>query len=136
MVEFALGALLMTLVFGGVFQFGYTFYQYNLLKNAVMDGAHYASMATYDSNSCTPASDFQTAVQNMVVYGNPGGAGNPISPGLATSNIVVSPSCVNGVPTSMTVSITGYSIGAVFGTTTLTNKPSATYPYQGIDSPL
>jgi hypothetical protein len=92
-------------------------------------------MATYDSATCTPASDFQTAVQNMVVYGSPGGGTNPITPGLATTNVTVTPTCINGVPTAMTVAISGYSIGAVFGTTTLNGKPSATYPYQGIDSP-
>jgi len=135
MIEFAIGAGVLTSIFAGTFQFGYTFYQYNLLKNAVSDGARYASLRTYDSNSSTPSSAFQTAVQNMVVYGDPGGGSSPVAPGLATSNVNLNVTFTNSVPTAMTVSITGYTIGAVFGTTTLSNKPSVTYAYQGIYAP-
>ena len=135
MIEFAIGAGVLTSVFAGTFQFGYTFYQYNLLKNAVSDGARYACLRTYDSSTSTPSSAFQTAVQNMVVYGDPGGGSSPVAPGLATSNVNLNVTFTNSVPTAMTVSITGYTIGAVFDTTTLNNKPSVTYAYQGIYSP-
>jgi len=135
MVEFAIGAGVLTSIFAGTFQFGYTFYQYNLLKNAVSDGARYASLRTYDSSTSTASNGFQTAVQNMVVYGDPGGGSSPIAPGLASGNVNLSVTFTNGVPTAMTVSITGYTIGAVFGTTTLNNKPSVTYAYQGVYAP-
>lgn len=135
MVEFAIGATVLTLVFSGTFQFGYTFYQYNLLRNAVSDGARYASLRTYDSSTPTPSSAFQLAVKNMVVYGDPGGGSNPIAPNLSTSNVNLNVTYTNGVPTAMSVSMTGYTINAVFGSTTLTNKPSVTYAYQGINSP-
>lgn len=136
MLEFAIGASVLTSIFAGTFQFGYTFYQYNLLKNAVSDGARYASLRTYDSATSTPSSAFQTAVKNMVVYGNPGGGSSPIAPNLATTNVNLSVTFTNGIPSAMTVSITGYTIGAVFGTTTLTNKPSVTYTYQGVYAPF
>jgi hypothetical protein len=42
----------------------------------------------------------------------------------------------NGVPSAMTVSISGYIIDSVFATTTLTKKPQVTYAYQGIWSPV
>ena len=135
MIEFAIGATVLTSIFAGTFQFGYTFYQYNLLKNAVSDGARYASLRSYDSSSATPSAAFRQATQNMVVYGNPVGGSNPIAPGLATGNVNLNVVFTNGVPTAMTVSITGYTIGAVFGRTTLTDKPSVTYAYQGIYSP-
>jgi Flp pilus assembly protein TadG len=135
MLEFAIGSGVLVSVFAGTFQFGYTFYQYNLLKNAVSDGARYASLRTYDSSNSTPSNAFQTAVQNMVVYGDPGGSGNPIAPGLTTSNVNLAVTFTAGVPTAMSVSITGYTIGAVFGTTTLTGKPNVTYAYQGIFAP-
>jgi Flp pilus assembly protein TadG len=135
MIEFAIGAGVLISIFAGTFQFGYTFYQYNLLKNAVSDGARYASMQTYDSSSATPSAAFQQAVQNMVVYGNPAGGSSPIAPGLTTGNVNLNVTFTNAVPTAMTVSITSYTIGAVFGTTTLTNKPVVTYTYQGIYSP-
>ncbi len=141
-LEFAIGASVMLSVFAGTFQFGYTFYQYNLLKNAVMNGASYASTRNYDSTTNTPSNAFQTAVQNVVVYGDPSPANGstPLAPGLSTSNVRVVPKLFsnatsNQPPISMTVSISGYTISAVFGSTTLTNKPSVTYPYQGLWQP-
>ena len=139
MIEFAIGAGVLVLLFSGTFQFGYMFYQYNLLKNAVNSGAEYASLRTYDSNSATPSNAFTQAIQNVVVYGDPSGGTQPISPGLTTRNVVLTPGWSTGgsggIPLTMTVSITGYTIDAVFGTTTLTGKPSATYPYVGIYAP-
>jgi Flp pilus assembly protein TadG len=136
MIEFAIGAGVLTSIFAGTFQFGYTFYQYNLLNNAVGNGARYASLRPYDSSTSTPSAAFKQAVQNMVVYGDPGGGGNPIAPHLTTSNVNLNVTFTNGVPTAMTVSITGYTIGAVFGSTTLTNKPGVTYAYQGVYQPF
>lgn len=136
MIEFAIGASVMASIFAGTFQFGYTFYQYNLLKNAVSEGARYASLRTYDSSTSTPSDTFKQAVQNMVVYGDPAGGSSPVAPNLTTSNINLNVTFTNGVPTATTVSITGYTIGAVFGSTTLTDKPSVTYAYQGIYAPF
>jgi len=142
MVEFAIGAGVLVFVFAGTFQFGYTFYQYNILKNAVSDGAHYASLRPYDSKTTTPSAGFKTAVRNMVVYGDPAGGTSPLAPGLTTGNVNLTVYFTNGlttlpgVPETMTVSIDGYTIGAVFGTTSLANKPSVTYAYQGFFSPF
>ena len=44
MVEFALSATLIVSFFAGVFQFGYSFYAYNALEEAVRGGARYASL--------------------------------------------------------------------------------------------
>ena len=139
MIEFALGAGVLFSVFAGTFRFGYTFYQYNLLKNAVNNGASYAALRTYDSSTSTPSSPFATAVKNMVVYGDPGGGTNPVLPGLTTSNVNLTPGWSTtgsgGTPVSMTVSISNYTISAVVGRTTLTGKPAAIYPYVGIFAP-
>ena len=142
MLEFALGASVMLAAFAGTFQFGYTFYRYNVLKNAVMNGASYASTRNYDSTSNTPSSAFLTAVKNVVVYGDPAAASGstPVAPGLSTSNVNVVPALFNNAtsnqpPIAMTISISGYTIDGVFGSTTLTSKPAVTYPYQGIWEP-
>jgi Flp pilus assembly protein TadG len=134
MLEFAAGSGLLLAAFAGTFQFGYTFYLYNSLATAVNDGAHYAALRTYDSSSSTPSNTFQTAVQNMVVYGSPAGGTTPIAPGLTTSNVTLTVTFTNSVPTAMTVAITGYQIDAIFAQNTF-NKPQFTYPYQGIYSP-
>jgi hypothetical protein len=74
-------------------------------------------------------------VKNIVVYGDPGGTTSPVAPGLARSNVNLTPICTSGVPTAMTVSLSGYAISAVFGSATLTNKPTVTYPYTGVYAP-
>ena len=147
MIEFALGVGILVSVFAGTFQFGYTFYQYNLLKNAVNNGASYAALRSYDSATCTPSDAFKTAVKNMVVYADPTGTNTtPVLPGLTTANVnfdypqvtwSFSPchGITGGTPVSMTVSISNYTIYAVVGSQTFNNKPTATYPYLGIFEP-
>jgi Flp pilus assembly protein TadG len=141
MLEFAIGVGVLASVFAGTFQYGYTFYQYNLLKNAVMNGASYAAMRNYDSDNNTPSTAFTNAVKNVVVYGDPAGGSNPVVRGLTTSNVNLTPTLFNSAttnqpPIAMTVSISGYTISAVFGNTTLTSKPSVTYPYRGVWEPF
>jgi Flp pilus assembly protein TadG len=142
LIEFALSFFLIFAVFSGIFQFAYSFYVYNTLVVAVREGARYASLKPYDSISTTPSSGFRDAVRNMVVYGDPNPANGtpPIVPGIQTSNVLLT---VTGggsgtltAPTQMTVSITGFSVDAVFGTWNLNGKPNATFPYMGILTPL
>jgi Flp pilus assembly protein TadG len=145
-VEFAVGAGVLVAVFAGTFQFGYSFLQYNNLENAVTRGAHYAALIGYDSATDTPASDFQTAVQNMVLYGTPTAGTTPVLPGLTASNVTVTACGIAtpcpgygsalGIPQEVTVSITGYTIDAVFAKNTLNGKPQVTFAYQGIWAPI
>jgi Flp pilus assembly protein TadG len=131
MLEFALGATILFAAFAGTFQYGYTFYQYNLLEHAVNQGARYASMRPYDSTTATPTDTFKTAVKNMVVYGNPTGGTTAVVRNLTTANVNVSATFSSGIPSTVTVSVTNFTVNAIFGTTTF-NKPTATYPYTGI----
>lgn len=134
MLEFALGAGVLVLVFMGVFEFGYAFYIYNNLVAAVDNGARYAAYRTYDSDTTTPTSAFSDAVNNMVVYGQPTVGAKTVVPGLTAGNVVLTPIFTNSVPTGMQVSLSGYSLNAVFTTFTL-NKPVATYPFLGVYAP-
>ena len=87
MVEFCLGAGLLLAAFAGTFQFGYTFLQYNILENVVVQGARYASTIPYDSPNSTPSAGFFTSVQNMAVYGSPLAADKPPVTGLLPGHI-------------------------------------------------
>ena len=136
MLEFALGSGLLIAAFTGTFQFGYTFLQYNNLENAVARGARYASLAQYDSATNTPSAALKAAVQNMVLYGSPTAGSSPVVPNLAAGNVNLTVAFASGVPSAMTVSISGYTINSIFATTTLTNKPKVTYAYQGIWQPI
>jgi Flp pilus assembly protein TadG len=146
MIEFAIGSAILVAAFAGTFQFGYTFLQYNELENAVTRSARYASLINYDSASDVPANDFQTAVQNMALYGTPTAGTTPVLPGLTAANVnvtvcgitIVCPGYTSplGVPQEVTVSITGYTIDAVFEKVTLNEKPQVTFSYLGIWTPL
>jgi len=140
MVEFALGSTILVTVFTSAFQYGYIFYQYNALQNAVINGAHYAAQYRYDSTTSTPSNSFQTKVQNMVVYGDPTGTTTtPVLKNLATTNVNLTVTMLGSgtalVPSLMTVSISNYTINGLWGSFTCTNKPNITYAYQGIFSP-
>jgi Flp pilus assembly protein TadG len=138
MIEFAIGSGLLLAAFTGTFQFGYTFLQYNNLQNAVARGARYASLVPYDSLTAAPSDAFKTKVRNMVLYGSTTAGTTPVLPGLTATNINVVPyfSPTLKIPTTMTVSITGYTINSIFASNTLTNKPQVMYAYQGVWSPL
>lgn len=135
-VEFALGSGVLLAAFAGCFQIGYTLIQYDRLQTAVAQAARYASLAPYDSATATPSSSFLSAVQNMVLYGSPVAGSSPVVSGLTAANVNLVVTFTNGVPGAMLVSISAYSINALFGVHTLNGKPQATYSYQGVWSPV
>jgi Flp pilus assembly protein TadG len=134
-IEFALGSGILFAMFGGTFGFGYTFLQYNRLQSAVAQGARFASLIPYDSTTIAPSTAFLTAVHNMTLYGSPTAGTSPVVRGLTPGNVSLTVTFTNGVPSAMTVAISGYVIDSVFRKTTLSNKPRVTYPYQGIWTP-
>ena len=140
MIEFALASLILIPMFIGTFQFGYTFYVYNLLCTQVRAGARYASTRTFRCGDSTSITKFKTAVKDMVMYGdpNPGGSPTPLEPGLTTDQIVVDITDAGGVditdntrvPAFVMVS-TNYSVNAVVSTMNFTGKPRLQFPYTG-----
>jgi Flp pilus assembly protein TadG len=138
LVEFALSAPLIFTVLVGTFQFGYAFYVYNQLQVSVRSGVRYASQLDYEGSVGGCASPTVTKVKNMVVYGTPtpGANDGPIVRGLATSNVVVdyNPDA-KGVPTEVEVTVTNFSVSALFTTFNFNGKPWASITYTGRYSP-
>jgi len=134
-VEFALSFGLLFTVFGGVFQFGYVYYVYNTLESAVRGGARYASVRVYDSPTSTPSSAYRTAVENMVVYGNPAGSGQPLAPGLTPEKVSVTVAMDRNVPARITVAISNYTVSAVLRSFAFAGKPKVTFPFVGRFAP-
>ena len=129
MVEFALGFFVLWALFSGVYQFGYAFYVYNRLLASVNDAAELGAKLDYDTGSTTA---WATSIKNMVVYGDTTAGTKPLVPGLTTGNVSVTANPdANGIPTDVTVSITGYSINALFQSYSLSNKPRVTTKYYG-----
>jgi Flp pilus assembly protein TadG len=135
-VEFAVGSGVLLAALSGTFELGYTLNQYNRLLTAVTQGARYASLIPYDSPTDTPSPAFKTAVQNMVLYGAPVAGTTAVLSDISAANIRLTVTFSKGVPSSVTVSITGYTVNALFGNHLLSGKPQVTYPYQGVWAPV
>ena len=143
MIEFALSALVLTAMFIATFQFGYTFYVYSRLQTAIRNGARYASVRTVRTGSSSSITTFKTAVQRMVVYGDPAAtAGTTVVPGLTTAGITVNVTNAAGtdasssvMPTKVQVYVSNYSLDALFRTYSFSSKPYENFPYVGIWQP-
>jgi Flp pilus assembly protein TadG len=138
MVEFTLSMMFLIPLFLGLWEFGFAFYRYSSLENAVRAGARYASLRRYDSATITPSAGFLSAVQKVTVYGSPtadAGTAAPIVPGLTTDNVRMSVAFVSGYPRSVTVYIDNYQLPTYIGTVTLRSKPYVWFPYMGTFGP-
>ncbi|MCU1236897.1 MAG: TadE family protein, partial [Candidatus Solibacter sp.] len=135
-IEFCVGSGVLMAAFSGVFELGYTFIQYNKLLTAAAHGARYAAIVPYDSATASPSAAYLSAVRNMVLYGDPVAGATAVVGGLTSANVLVAVTFANGVPGSVSVSITGYTVNALFRTHALSGKPKVTFPYQGVWAPV
>jgi len=117
--EFAASLVVLSTMFAGIFQVGYTFLTYSTLINAVRAGARYASLHP-DAKVL--------AVRNVVVFGEsaPAPGAQPIVNGLTTENVVTTIG-----PTSATVSLRDFAIDAMFTKVKLDGRPTVTFPLTG-----
>jgi Flp pilus assembly protein TadG len=138
-VEFALSAAILVPCFTGSFQFGYGIYTYNRLQASVSNGARYGGYRTYRSlNGQTDIDKGKDVIRNVVVYGTvqPSPDTKPIIQGLTTAKVNVSYTLgATSEPIAVKVSISSFTLDAVFTTFTFTGKPLATFPYLGRYAP-
>jgi Flp pilus assembly protein TadG len=138
MVEFTLSLTFLIPLFLGACTFGYGFYVYSRLQNAVRSGGRYASTLTYNSADTTPPDSYKAAVQKMAVYGDPAAnttTATAVAPNLTTSNVSLTVTFTNKAPSGVTVAIQNYTLPAYLGNVTLTNKPYAYFPFTGLWGP-
>ena len=134
MIELALSAGVMLACFSGVFEFGYTFYTYNQLVSAVGNGARYAALRSYRSDS----EKAKAAIQNMVVYSQatPGPDAVPVVKGLKPEHVKVEwRQDGPGAPEAVQVSIEHYKLDALFGAFEFHGKPAVEFPFVGRYAP-
>jgi Flp pilus assembly protein TadG len=138
-LEFALSASVLIPCVAGTFQFGYGMYTYNRLQNAVDDGGRYASMRTYRCLAgATDVAKVQLAVKNVAVYGttSPTASSVPVVNGFGTDKVNVQYTLTSsGVPTSVTVNVSSFTIDTIFTSYTITAKPVVTFSYLGRYAP-
>ena len=115
LVELALVLPLFVILFAATAEFGRYFYEYTTLSKAARLGARYLVTEKVD---CVHAN----TARNLVVYGNTGGTGSPILPGLETTHVSVMPNDLDcdepgtapGVPDAITITISGFKHKSLF----------------------
>ncbi len=122
LIEFAGSLILLSVMFSGIFEIGYSFYTYSELVTAVRAGARYAALQPRESAANPVVAE---AVRNLVVYGDPApdDRAKPLVPGLTTDHVEL----VNGPDTS-TVSLHGFTLDALFMKVNLDGRPTVTFP--------
>ncbi len=131
LVELTIAIPLLVSLFLGSWQFGYAFYLYDELTQAVRAGGRYASVRHYLSLTSTPTTEYIQAVRNMVVYGHPNGGTEPVVRGLRPEHVEVQMTFEKNIPARVTIRINNFSVGT-FWTINLQNKPWADFPYLGV----
>jgi hypothetical protein len=135
LVEGALVIPVMLLLFGAVAEFGRYFYEYTTAAKSARVGARFLA-----SKSVNSGTNYELQAKNLVVYGNIGGTGDPVLPGMTINNVDVQyAGAISGVPDTVTVNIVGYqhqsivNLGALLKNTALSTnvdvKPSVTMRY-------
>jgi Flp pilus assembly protein TadG len=129
LVELAIILPIFVILFAATAEFGRYFYEYTTLAKGARAGARYLVTAKVDCNQGTMA-------KNLVVYGNTAGTGSPILPGLTVANVAISPNDLacsgtpQGVPETVTVTITGFTHQSLFDLGGLVNNTNASLNIQ------
>lgn len=132
-VEFTIALPLLLFLFLAIAEFGRAFLQYNTLTRAVRDSARYVATNAIGNSTGVVTIDAAliTQARNLVVYGNVGGTGTVLLPGLAPANVTVTDLGSNNVAitanyayqpmigTSLPDLVRGGSVGTTF---TLTSQ--------------
>lgn len=132
LVEVTIVIPILLVLFAATAEFGRYFYEYTTLAKAARVGSRYLASA--------PVSAAEDAIaKNIIVFGNPAGAGSPILTDLATSHVVITrEGGVPVLPETVKVQIIGYKHQSIFDLGALTNsalstnvdvKPSVTMRY-------
>ena len=146
MVEFTLVSPLLISLFLGVISYGYDFYTYNRLEEAVRAGARFASTQEYDgyasagltckgdctTNNLPKTFSFAQRVRYYTAFGDPSAASTatPVIEGFTDNNVSVRVKFVSGYPVYVSVGVTGLVLRTPLGALTL-NKPVTTFAYVG-----
>ena len=119
-VELALVMMFLLLLAVGAAEFGRAFYQYNTIVKATRSAARMLS-----AYSPTDTDYPLQSAKCLVVYGNTGCTGSPLSPNLSADMVQVSTHKNvtlignNGVANMVVVKVSGYTYQSFFGNTPL-----------------
>ena len=93
-------------------EFGRAMFEYNAITKSTRDAVRYLTFQTPGTRI--------TEARNLIVYGNPGGTGNPLVRGLTLANVPAATCCTwqltgtNPVINTVTVRVTNYTYHSLF----------------------
>ncbi|MFT5393115.1 MAG: Flp pilus assembly protein TadG [Gammaproteobacteria bacterium] len=118
-IEFAIVAPLLFLLVFAVSELGVLIQRHETLIKTVRNAARFASEETVGSfGGVILTAPLITSIENLTVYGNIGGGGNPLLPGFVTGDVTVT--TVAAVPNHVQVTAT-YSYQPFLGGAGLIN---------------
>ncbi len=136
LVEFTICTPFLVLLLLGAWHFGYAFWLYNTVEQAVRAGGRYASVQRYKATEGAPPDDaYLTEIRNIVVYGNAAGGTEPIVPSLTTDKVFVEVAFAKKIPSTVRVWVDGYTLPGLFSKIDLRGKPSVRFKYLGTWAP-
>ena len=89
-MELAILVPILFLMMFGVYQLARVFYTYHTLQKAFRGGAGILAR-TSNVNYCDPGDPAMLSTQNIVVFGNPQGQGDPVVQGLTVDMVQITP---------------------------------------------
>lgn len=140
LIEFAFALAVVVPVMAGGWQFYEAYLRIEEVQQAAIRGVEFGSNLPYDSAGETPTAEFERAVENVMLFGNPRGtegtaAAAPVVRGLRREMIDVRMGFAAGRPAELTVSVRNLKLPLPGGGLLLQGKPRASYPYRGHWSP-
>ncbi len=87
-VEFIISVPLILIILAGIVEFGTALIRYNTLNQMASDGARYAVTEIYGTTTSDQIAD-ETAIKNMVLYGDPDGGTTPLIATLTAEDIEI-----------------------------------------------
>jgi Flp pilus assembly protein TadG len=109
LVEFALVLPFLLLLSMIATEFGRAIWQYNILTKSARDAVRYLAIQTPNTKIAE--------ARNLMIYGNTGGTGAPLAPGLSTTHVpdpTWKTAGSNPVINTVTVRIQGYTFNSLF----------------------
>jgi len=128
LIESAIVLPVFLMLVGGVYEFGYFFYQQQLMTTGIRDAARYLALSANPNNAAK-----QQEAMKLAVYGDVDSGTNARVPGWSTSDIAVS---VTALDNSSGFYCAGCTVAVITVSTSLTDSSLGFLGFLGLNAPI
>jgi Flp pilus assembly protein TadG len=128
LIESAIVLPVFLMLIGGVYEFGYFFYQQQLMTTGIRDAARYLALSANPNNATK-----QEEAMKLAVYGEIDGAANARVPGWSTSNIAIA---VTALDNSSGFYCAGCTVAVITVSTSLADSSLGFLGLLGLNAPI